>query len=71
MTFFNFCGLSVNSSECVSVNYQKRKIRPEIINVNTNEPIFYLYSIAINKCKGSYNAIKDPYMFLIQLIQKC
>ena len=49
MTFFNFSRLSVNSLECVSINNQKCKIRSEIINVNTNEPMFYPYSIKIKK----------------------
>ena len=34
-------------------------MRPEIINLNTNEPLFYPYSIKINKCKGSCNTIND------------
>ena len=29
--------------------------------MNTNEPMFYPYSIAIKKCKGSCNTINDPY----------
>ena len=37
------------------------KIRSEIINVNTNEPMFYPYSITTNKCKGSCNTIDNPY----------
>ena len=45
MTFFTCSVLNVNSLECVSVSNQKCKIRSEIINVNTNEPIFYPYSI--------------------------
>ena len=49
MTFFNFSRLSVNSLECVSINNQKCKIRSEIISVNTNEPMFYPYSIKIKK----------------------
>ena len=61
MTFFNFNQSSVNSLECVSMNNQECKIRTEIINLNTNEPIFYRYSIKINKCKRSCNAINDPY----------
>ena len=61
MTFFSFNGLSVGSFECVSMNNQECKIRSEIINVNTNEPMFYPYSIKINKCKGSCNTINDPY----------
>ena len=59
MTFFNLS--NVNSLECISMNNQEYKIRTEIINLNTNEPLFYPYSIKINKCKGSSNAINDPY----------
>ena len=53
--------LNVNSLECVLMNNQECKIRSEKVNVNTNEPMFYPYSIKINKCKGSCNTIKDPY----------
>ena len=61
MTFFNFNLSNSNSLECVSINNQDCKIRLEIINVNTNEPMFYLYSININKCKGSCSTVNDPY----------
>ena len=40
---------------------QEYNVRSEIINVNTNEPMFYPYNITINKCKGSCNSINDPY----------
>ena len=43
------------------MNNQEYKIRSEIINVTTNEPMFYPYSITINKCKSSCNTINDPY----------
>ena len=43
------------------MNNQECKIRPEIINLNSNESSFYPYSIKINKCKGSCNTINDPY----------
>ena len=43
------------------MNNQECKIRPEIINLNTNEPMRYPYSIKINKCNGNCNTIKDPY----------
>ena len=43
------------------MNNQECKIRPEIININTNEPLFYPYSIKINRCKGSCNTISDLY----------
>ena len=61
MTFFNFNLSNVNFLECVSMNNQECKVRSEIINVNTNGPMFYPYSITIIKCKGSCNTINDPY----------
>ena len=60
-TFIMCNFLNVNSLECVSMNNQECKIRPEIINLNINEPVFYPYSIKINKCKGRCSAINDPY----------
>ena len=59
--FFSYNALNVNSLECVSMNNQKRKIRSKTINVNTNEPMFYPYSITINNRKDSCNTINDPY----------
>ena len=69
MTFFNFNLSNVNSLECVSMNNQECKIRPEIINLNTYETVFYLYSIKTNKCKGSCNTINDPYAKIFVLIK--
>ena len=43
------------------MNSQEYKIIPKIINLNTNGPLFYPYSIKISKCKGSCNTINDPY----------
>ena len=60
MTFFNYNILNVNSLECVSMNNQECKIRSEIVNVCSNKPLFYPYSIKINKCKSSCNSINDP-----------
>ena len=40
--FFSSNVLSANSLKCVSMNNQECKIRPEIINLNTNEPPFIL-----------------------------
>ena len=37
------------------------KVRPEIINVNSNEPVLYPFSIKTSKCSGSCNNIKDLY----------
>ena len=32
-----------------------------LIDVNKNEPVFYTYSIQVNKCGGSCNTINDPF----------
>ena len=56
MSFF-----SCNALKCVSMNNQECKVRPEIININSNEPLFYPYSVKISKCSGSCNNINDPY----------
>ena len=59
---FVSCNLSsVNSLECVSTNNQECKIRPEIVNVNSNQPIFFPFSIKTSKCGGICNNIIDPY----------
>ena len=46
---------------CISMINQACKVRPEIINVNSNEPVFYPFSIKTSKCSGSCNNINDPY----------
>ena len=40
---------------------QECKERPEIVDVNSDEPIFYPFSIKINKCRGNCNNINNPY----------
>ena len=37
------------------------KVRPEIVNVNSNEPVFIPLSIKTSKCSGSCNNINNPY----------
>ena len=53
--------LSATSLKCVSMNNQECKIRPQIVNVNCYEPVFYPFSIKTSKCSGSCNNINDPY----------
>ena len=35
--------------------------RPEIVDVSSNSPIFYPFSVKRNKCSGNCNNISDPY----------
>ena len=50
---------SVNPLECVSMNNQECKIRPEVVNVNSNEPLFYPFSIKSRKWSVSCKNIND------------
>ena len=42
MELFGCNVLNANPLECVSMNNQEYKVRSEIININSNEPSFYL-----------------------------
>ena len=53
--------MSVNSLKCVALNNQEYKVRPEIVNVNSKEPVFFPFSIKTSKWSGSCNNINDPY----------
>ena len=52
--------ISTTPLSCISIKNQECKVRPEIINVNSNNPIFYPSSIKINKCSGNCNNINNP-----------
>ena len=52
---------SVNPLECISMKNQECKVRPEIVNSNSNNPIFYPFSIKKYKCSGNCNNVSDPY----------
>ena len=60
-------GLTVLSSSitdalnCISINNQECKVRPEIVDVSSNNPIFYPFSVKINRCSGNCNSINDRY----------
>ena len=40
---------------------QECRARLKIINVKSNDPVFYPYNIKVNKCGGSCNNINHPY----------
>ena len=40
---------------------QKYKVRPQIVNVNGDDPVFLPYSLKTSKCSGSCNDINIPY----------
>ena len=52
---------SYNALKSIWMNNQECKVRPEIINIESNEPSFYPYSVKISKCSGSCNNINNQY----------
>ena len=61
-----FLGLTIlsnfiNALDCISMKNQECKTRPQIININSNNPIFYPFSIKINKCSSNCNNVNNPY----------
>ena len=72
LIFFGYNLSNVNSLECVSINNQECKVSPEIVYVNSSEPIFYLFSVKTSKCSGSCNNINDPYakLYVPDVIKK-
>ena len=40
---------SATSLSCISMNHQECKVRPKIINVNSNQSVFYPFSIKTSK----------------------
>ena len=63
-----FIGLTILSGfarvhllSCISMNNQERKTRPQVVNVNVDEPVFFSFSIETSECSGSGNNINYPY----------
>ena len=52
---------NVISLNCISMKNQECKTRPQVFNINSNNPIFYPFSIKISKCSGNCNNINDQY----------
>ena len=52
--------ISVNLLSCISMNNQECKVRPQIVNVNGDDPLFFPFSIETSKCSGSCNNFNNP-----------
>ena len=42
------------------MNNQECRIRPQIVNINSKQSIFFPFSIKTSKCSGSCNNINNP-----------
>ena len=47
------------------MNNQEWKVRPKIVNVYSDEPVFLPFSIKTSKCSGSCNNINYPHAKLM------
>ena len=63
-----FIGLTIllgltnaNSLSSFSMSNQESKTRPQVVNVNGDEPVLFPFSIETGKCSGSCNNINYPY----------
>ena len=42
------------------MNNQGCKVRPQIVNVEVDDPVFFSFTIKTSKCSGSWNNINNP-----------
>ena len=52
---------SCNALKCNSMSNQENKVRPVIINIDSDKASFYSYNILANTCSGICNNINDLY----------
>ena len=45
---------------CISMKNEEGKVRPQIVNINGDDPVFFPFSIKTSKCSGSCNNINNP-----------
>ena len=57
----NATQLSPTPFKCVSMTNQECKVRPQIANVNSDDPVFHPFSIKTSKYSDSFNNINYPY----------
>ena len=60
-SFANANSLNAIALSCILMSNQECKTRPQVVNVNGDEPVFFPFSIETSKCSGSGNNIKYPY----------
>ena len=52
---------NINSLNCISIKNQECKTRSQVVNMNSNNSIFYPFNIKMNKYNDNCNNINDPY----------
>ena len=60
-SFTNANSLNAIPLSCISMSNQECKTRPQVVNVNGDEPVFFPFSIETSKYSGSCNNTNYPY----------
>ena len=47
--------------KCVSLNNQPYQARPALFNINSDQPVYYPFTVSINKYGRCCNTIDDSY----------
>ena len=55
------CFTNLKSLNYISMSNQECKTRPQVVNVNGDDPVFFPSTIKTSKCSGSCNNINYPY----------
>ena len=48
-----------SSTKCVSLNNLPHEAITILVNINSNDPLPYKFTVTVNRCSGSCNAIDD------------
>ena len=59
--FTNASSLNAIRLSCISMKNQECKTRPQVVNVNGDEPVFFPFSTETNKCSGNCKNINYRY----------
>ena len=49
-----------NKIKCLTLNNWLCHARPRLVNINSDETLFYRFTVSVNKCGGSCNTIDNP-----------
>ena len=56
--------LCENKIKCLTLNNWLCHARPRLVNINSDETLFYQFTVSVNKCGGSCNNIDNPYAWI-------
>ena len=61
ISFFSEIITIINPLKCVSMNNQKCRVGTDVVNVKSDKPVFFPFTIKTSKCSGACNNINDQH----------